>query len=149
MNAIETILSRKSIPLMEDPKPSKSQLKKIYKAGLRAPDHGGLNPWKFIEVSGDDRLKLGKKFVNVTKKVKRNPSKELLIKVKKAPKCDIYSAAPCFSGDCGMCANCCRVYDPSKLQEYDRRYKDMTKIMGKNLIEEYFLEIDCNACMAL
>ena len=29
MNAIETILSRKSIPLMEDPKPSKSQLKKI------------------------------------------------------------------------------------------------------------------------
>ena len=57
MNAIETILSRKSIPLMEDPKPSKGQLKKIYKAGLRAPDHGGLNPWKFIEVSGKDRLK--------------------------------------------------------------------------------------------
>ena len=85
MSAIETILSRKSIPLMEDPKPSKNQLKKIYKAGLRAPDHGGLNPWKFIEVSGDDRLKLGKKFVNVTKKVKKNPSKELLSKVKKAP----------------------------------------------------------------
>ena len=85
MNAIETILSRKSIPLMEDPKPSKSQLKKIYKAGLRAPDHGGLNPWKFIEVSGKDRLKLGKKFVNVTKKVKKNPSKELLSKVKNAP----------------------------------------------------------------
>ena len=70
---------------MEDPKPSKGQLKKIYKAGLRAPDHGGLNPWKFIEVSGKDRLKLGKKFVNVTKKVKKNPSKELLSKVKKAP----------------------------------------------------------------
>jgi len=85
MNAIETILSRKSIPLMEDPKPNKSQLKKIYKAGLRAPDHGGLNPWKFIEVSGKDRLKLGKKFVNVTKKVKKNPSKELLSKVKNAP----------------------------------------------------------------
>ena len=50
MNAIETILSRKSIPLMEDPKPNKNQLKKIYKAGLRAPDHGGLNPWKFIEI---------------------------------------------------------------------------------------------------
>ena len=85
MSAIETILSRKSIPLMEDPKPNKNQLKKIYKAGLRAPDHGGLNPWKFIEVSGDDRLKLGRKFVNVTKKVKKNPSKELLSKVKKAP----------------------------------------------------------------
>ena len=59
------------------------------------------------------------------------------IKEKKAPKCDVYSAAPCFSGDCGMCANCCRVYDPSKLQEYDRRYKDMSKIMVKPMIEEY------------
>ena len=57
------------------------------------------------------------------------------IKEKKAPKCDVYSAAPCFSGDCGMCANCCRVYDPSKLQEYDRRYKDMSKIMGIPMIE--------------
>ena len=60
MNAIETILLRKSIPLMEEPKPSKQPIKKIYKAGLRAPDHGGLNPWKFIEVSGDDRLSLEK-----------------------------------------------------------------------------------------
>tara|TARA_A100001015_G_scaffold287846_1_gene358054 strand:- start:3068 stop:3589 length:522 start_codon:yes stop_codon:yes gene_type:complete len=59
------------------------------------------------------------------------------IKEKKAPKCDIYSAAPCFSGECGMCANCCKTHDSSKLQEYERRYKDMSKIMGKNMIEEY------------
>ena len=85
MNALETILLRKSIPLMEEPNPNKQQLKKIYKAGLRAPDHGGLNPWKFIEVSGDDRIKLGKKFVKITKKVKKNPSIDLLNKVKKAP----------------------------------------------------------------
>ena len=36
-----------------------------------------------------------------------------------------------------MCANCCRTQDPSKLGEKERRYKDMTKIMGENLIEEY------------
>lgn len=59
------------------------------------------------------------------------------IKVKKAPKCDIHSAAPCFSGECGLCANCCRNHDSSKLGERERRYKDMSKIMGKNLIEEY------------
>ena len=70
MNALETILLRKSIPLMEEPKPNKQQLKKIYKAGLREPDHGGLNPWKFIEVSGDDRIKLGKKFVKIGEKRK-------------------------------------------------------------------------------
>ena len=59
------------------------------------------------------------------------------IKVKKAPKCDVYSSAPCFSGECGLCANCCRTQDSSKLQEKERRYQDMSKIMGKNLIEEY------------
>ena len=56
------------------------------------------------------------------------------IKEKKAPKCDVYSAAPCFSGGCGLCANCCRNHDSSKLGERERRYKDMSKIMGKNLI---------------
>ena len=49
---------------MEDPKPNKNQLKKIYKAGLRAPDHGGLNPWKFIEVSGKDRLLFKDKLID-------------------------------------------------------------------------------------
>lgn len=69
------------------------------------------------------------------KNTKKEP--EVDIKVKKAPKCDIYSSAPCFSGECSMCANCCRTIDSSKLEEKERRYKDMSKIMGKNLIEEY------------
>ena len=59
------------------------------------------------------------------------------IEDKPAPKHDIFSAAPCFSGECGMCASCCRTPDSSKIQEHERRYKDMSKIMGKNLIEEY------------
>ena len=76
-----------------------------------------------------------RKFQHYKKKPIQEPEPD--IKVKKAPKCDIYSAAPCFSGECGMCANCCNVKDSSKLGERERRYKDMTKIMGKNLIEEY------------
>ena len=68
-----------------------------------------------------------------TKKVQQ----EVDIKVKIAPKCDVYSAAPCFSGDCGLCADCCNVKDSSKVEEYERRYKDMSKLMGKTLIEEY------------
>jgi hypothetical protein len=47
------------------------------------------------------------------------------------------SAAPCFSGTCGLCASCCRNTDSSKLGEKERRYNDMTKLMGKTLIEEY------------
>ena len=85
MNALETILKRKSIPLMSDPKPSSKELKQIYKAGLRAPDHCSLKPWKFIEISGEDRKKLSNIFVKVTKKTKKNPSKLLLKKMKNAP----------------------------------------------------------------
>ena len=85
MNALKTILNRKSIPLMSDPKPTSKELKQIYRAALRAPDHGALKPWKFIEVSGDDRKKLGKIFVSITKKSKKNPSNQLLEKMKNAP----------------------------------------------------------------
>lgn len=74
-----------------------------------------------------------RKFQHYKKKQVQEPK----IEEKKAPKCDIYSSAPCFSGECGMCANCCRTHDSSKLEERERRYKDMSKIMGKNLIEEY------------
>ena len=76
-----------------------------------------------------------RKFQHYKKKQVQEPKPE--IKEKKAPKCDIYSSAPCFSSECGMCANCCRTPDSSILGEKERRYKDMSKIMGKNLIEEY------------
>ena len=67
----------------------------------------------------------------------KKQDQEPKIEEKKAPKQDIYSSAPSFSSECGMCANCCRTHDSSKLEEKERRYKDMSKIMGKNLVEEY------------
>lgn len=76
-----------------------------------------------------------RKFQHYKKKQVQEPKPE--IKEKPAPKHDIYSSAPCFSSECGLCANCCRTPDSSKLEEKERRYKDMSKIMGKNLIEEY------------
>ena len=76
-----------------------------------------------------------RKFQHYKKKQVQEQKPE--IKEKPAPTHDIYSAAPCFSSECGLCANCCRNHDSSKLGERERRYKDMSKIMGKNLIEEY------------
>ena len=76
-----------------------------------------------------------RKYYSHKKKQIQEPKPD--IKVKKAPKCDVYSAAPCFSGECGLCANCCKTHDSSKLDESERRYKDMSKIMGKTMIEEY------------
>ena len=85
MTALKTILNRKSIPLMEKPIPTQKELKNIYKAALRAPDHGTLTPWKFIEVSGNKRNLLSEIFVKATKKILKNPNDNTIQKVKNAP----------------------------------------------------------------
>ncbi|MGJ8693159.1 MAG: NAD(P)H nitroreductase [Thalassotalea sp.] len=58
MNSIDLLLNRQSNPFLTEPSPSTSQLDIILKAGMKAPDHGGLLPWRFIiaEKSGLDRL---------------------------------------------------------------------------------------------
>ena len=45
--------------------------------------------------------------------------------------------APCFSGECGFCVNCCGGIDASKENHNDRRAKSLKIIMGKDLVEEY------------
>ncbi|WP_051207479.1 nitroreductase family protein [Saccharospirillum impatiens] len=50
---------RVSHPRLNDPGPTQPQLAELYAAALRAPDHAWLRPWRFIEVSGDDRARLG------------------------------------------------------------------------------------------
>jgi hypothetical protein len=48
------------------------------------------------------------------------------------------AAAQCFSGTCGLCAVCCSNSTSTDIsKEKDRRYSDMSKLMGKSLIEEY------------
>jgi nitroreductase len=38
-------------------------MREVYKGALRAPDHARLRPWKFIEVRGEARERLGKTFL--------------------------------------------------------------------------------------
>ncbi|MFM2483578.1 NAD(P)H nitroreductase [Celerinatantimonas yamalensis] len=58
MEAIELLLHRHSCAKLAAPAPTGEALETIYHAGLKTPDHGGLKPWRFIEVSGAgmDRL---------------------------------------------------------------------------------------------
>ncbi len=55
MDALELLLERRSLPKLVAPAPQGRALENILKAGLRAPDHGGLTPWRFI-VAVDDGL---------------------------------------------------------------------------------------------
>lgn len=57
--ALTLLQQRVSHPRLTEPGPSQQQLAELYKAALRAPDHAWLRPWRFIEVSGDDRVRLG------------------------------------------------------------------------------------------
>ena len=66
---MKTLLSRRSISKLSYPLPSKEEMKDVYQAALRAPDHSWLRPWRFIEVTGESRNKLGKAFINATKKI--------------------------------------------------------------------------------
>lgn len=57
--ALRLLQQRVSHPRLTDPGPDPAQLTELYRAAMRAPDHAWLRPWRFIEVSGDDRLRLG------------------------------------------------------------------------------------------
>tara|TARA_B100001287_G_C22456537_1_gene423033 strand:+ start:119 stop:682 length:564 start_codon:yes stop_codon:yes gene_type:complete len=68
METMKALLSRRSISKLTLPHPSKDEMKDVYQAALRAPDHAWLRPWKFIEITGDSRKKLAQAFIASTKK---------------------------------------------------------------------------------
>ena len=64
-NTIEALLSRRSVPALRlrEPGPSQQQIDAAIDAALRAPDHGGLKPWRFVLIRGAARTRLSQLFV--------------------------------------------------------------------------------------
>ena len=58
MDALDLLVNRRSASRLADPAPAGEALENILRAGMRAPDHGTLQPWRFIivEKEGRDRL---------------------------------------------------------------------------------------------
>ncbi len=56
---LDPLLSRQSSSTLEDPAPQSADIDLILDAGLRAPDHGRLRPWRFVLIRGDARAALG------------------------------------------------------------------------------------------
>ena len=56
--AIEAMLSRATNGALRDPAPEGADLERIVAAGLRAPDHGKLRPWRFVAIRGEARARL-------------------------------------------------------------------------------------------
>ena len=62
MDALTALHTRTASPRLVEPAPSGSDLEAILKAGLRAPDHAMLRPWRFLVVQGEARNRLGELF---------------------------------------------------------------------------------------
>lgn len=56
---LATLYSRVSVGELVEPAPSAAQRDGIFRAALRAPDHGQLRPWRFMLVEGEDRNAIG------------------------------------------------------------------------------------------
>ncbi|MCC8946647.1 nitroreductase [Bradyrhizobium sp. Arg62] len=60
-DAIELLKTRRSVKPREmtGPGPSPAELETILTIGARVPDHGKLNPWRFIIFEGEARMRAG------------------------------------------------------------------------------------------
>ena len=56
---LAAIHNRVSVSELVAPAPSAAQREDIFRAALRAPDHGQLRPWRFLLVEGEDRIRVG------------------------------------------------------------------------------------------
>lgn len=55
MDALDLLLNRRSASRLAAPAPQGAALANIIHAGMRAPDHGTLQPWRFV-IAQDDGL---------------------------------------------------------------------------------------------
>ena len=60
---IDFLLTRNSAPIpdLKEPAPSDADIAMMIAAAARVPDHGRLEPWRFILYRGDTRIEIGKK----------------------------------------------------------------------------------------
>ncbi len=82
---IDTLLSRASVKLLGDPGPSDADLRLIFEAAMRAPDHGKLRPWKFFVVRGDARQQLSELFAEGVRRREPNANDAQIEKEREKP----------------------------------------------------------------
>jgi nitroreductase len=69
--ALDLLLSRQSRWPLTVPAPSDEEMDLVFDLALRAPDHAGLRPWRFVTIQGSARDALGEVFVAAARE--RNP----------------------------------------------------------------------------
>lgn len=85
MQAIELLLHRNSHPKLAEPAPEGASLERLYQAALRAPDHGRLQPWRFIQFTGQGLRRLGEIFAQAELAQNPDTRHEVLDKLRSQP----------------------------------------------------------------
>ncbi|WP_117234476.1 NAD(P)H nitroreductase [Vibrio maerlii] len=83
MDALELLLNRRSIAKLSEPAPEGVVLENIIRAGLRAPDHANLTPWRFVISQSEGLQKLANILVDAAKKA--GAEEAVVEKLSKAP----------------------------------------------------------------
>ncbi|SJL82778.1 NAD(P)H nitroreductase [Vibrio palustris] len=84
MDALEMLLNRRSMAKLKEPAPHGEVLENIIQAGLRAPDHGLLTPWRFVIAQGEGLDTLSAIFAEA--EIKSGSDEVIVNKAKNAPK---------------------------------------------------------------
>lgn len=67
---IDFLLNRNSAPIPElrAPAPSDAEIETMLRAATRVPDHGRLEPWRFILYRGESRVEIGQKLAELAER---------------------------------------------------------------------------------
>jgi nitroreductase len=85
MNLLDGIESRTSPLKLSEPAPSREIVQRIIQAGVRAPDHGRLRPWRFVVLEGDKRKQLGDAMADMLKAKMPGATQDQLESERKKP----------------------------------------------------------------
>ena len=85
MNALQALHERASMPRLSGPAPDHEALDNIFRAALRAADHGLLRPWRFLTVQDDSLHRLGELFAAAKQQENPEVSAVELDKVRQKP----------------------------------------------------------------
>lgn len=85
MEALDALLNRVSVPRVSAPAPDAAQRELLFRAALRAPDHGQIRPWRFLTIEGEGLPALGELLVSALLAEQPEAKPEALAKARAMP----------------------------------------------------------------
>lgn len=79
---LDLILGRRSPAALTEPGPTSEQLDILLRAATTVPDHGRLQPWRFVVVQGGGRDRLGEALVGALLEVEPDASAPMIDKMR-------------------------------------------------------------------